>query len=189
MKSKLIVTLILLLITSGGSQILAKPKAAQTLKNQMVRQEKLEIKYKVEAGKLMAIQGNLQACKTDNDFVIAALQSKQVELFGVDYTASVTKVVTGFIHKYSRDELTIYEYRLDIKRASSGKRLNDFIRQAQAQKSLTGGLVLYGTPVSCHYLVHRGQLVLISYYDFPIYYEKFNPDRWIDYRYYRSGRK
>jgi hypothetical protein len=189
MKAKLIWMLMPLLIINSGSPIFARSKAANAPKNQMMRQEKIEIKYRVEAGKLMAVQGNLAACKTDNDFVIAALQSKKVELFGVDYTALVTKIVTGFPQKDSRDELTIYEYRLDIKAATRNQALSDFISQVQAKQSLDGGLILYGTPVTCHYVIHRGQLVLLSYYGFPQYYEKFNPNSWIADRYFRSGRK
>jgi hypothetical protein len=189
MKSKLICMLMMLLLINSGSQIFARPKVANASKNQMVRQEKIEIKYQVEAGKLMAVQGNLAACKADNDFVIAVLQSKKVELFGVDYTADVTKIVTGFLQKDNRDELIIYEYRLDIKAATRNQTLSDFISQVQAKQSLDGGLVLYGTPVTCHYVIHHGQLVLLSYYGFPKYYEKFNPDSWIADRYFRSGRK
>jgi hypothetical protein len=189
MKSKLIPIVLMLLLTNSGSSLFAEAKAANNPKKPMVRQEKIQIRYQVEAGKLTAVQGNLAACKADNDFVIAALQSKQVELFGVDYTVDVTKLETGFIQKDNRDELVIYEYRISIKEATRSQALTDFMSQARAKKSLSGGLVLYGAPVTCHYLIHRDQLVLLSYYGFPKYYEKFNPDRWIAYRYFRPSRK
>jgi hypothetical protein len=184
MKPIFIYMLATLLLLTGGSSGFAKPKRLKAPKRQLVVEEKVEIRYAVQAGRLTAIKGNPAACKADNAFVVAALQGKRVNLESLDYTVDVTKLVTGFVRKDNRDELVIYEYRMDIKEPGLNKAVSEFMDRLQVQKILTGGLLPYGTPVTCHYLVNHGQLVLLSYYGFPEYYEEFNSKRWIEHRYF-----
>jgi formaldehyde-activating enzyme involved in methanogenesis len=184
MKPILILLLTILLLLEGGPSLFAKSKGPKVPKRQTVVAEKVEIRYAVQAGRVTALKGSPKACKADNAFVVAALQGKRVNLEGLDYTVDVTKLTTGFVRKDSRDEMVIYEYRMDLKKSALNKAVSEFMDRLQVQKTITGGLLPYGMPVTCHYLVSHGQLVLLSYYGFPEYYEKFNSQSWIDSRYF-----
>ncbi|HYH02086.1 MAG TPA: hypothetical protein VEC37_03220 [Bacillota bacterium] len=174
---KLFLTMILLLVTSNFQELPAYADPVVSHKQPFVMQKNPEGIFKVNLGKLFVITGSKEACQGDNDFLIAALKSQNVHLNKLGYKVIVNKINTSIVQKNNKNPLIVYRYEIDT--VTGDKSYNHLICKLKSKSSITGQVSTFKAPVTCHYLVVRDKLVLLSYYGFPSYYRDFQPEKLI----------
>lgn len=180
MKSKLILSFILLLLFSHSHFVTATTKSSSS-ENPYLTSEVTEGVFRVKADKLIIKEGNKQDCLQARQLVTYALENRAVNISGMEYTVEFKKLVTSFKATETDDSLVIYQYIVDIDSKKEYSSLAQFLMNLKAQDYITDLVSQYKAPITCHFFIKNEKLILLTYYGLFLAYEGFNPKDFIEF--------
>jgi len=126
-------------------------------------------------GKVRPSIGTLTSCEMDNEFILGALRSKQIDQPPRHYGFVSGKVEIAATSKADGTRMEAYLHCIDLQGANTLPGMTELYRAIAANTYVTGLISGTEMPVTCHYFACDNVLVLLSYYGLPGYYKDFQP--------------
>ena len=127
-------------------------------------ESQIETEFSVESGKMTVRYGNKQASKTDNSYLLSALNAQKIFINKYDYSVTVSRKQYRTESSIDDDHLELFHY--SIKFPASKSTLEEEFPSLDENNVVETDIPLSKAPTKCYVFTDKQRLNLLCHYGF-----------------------